>query len=207
MLAAPLLGADLRGLDVLDLCAAPGGKTGQLWEAMRGEGRLVALEIDPRRRETLRANLERLYAPHAIEIPDLSSPDQFLARLPAQSCFDRILIDAPCLALGLIGRHPEVRWDGRLQGIEAAAARQNAILTAGARLARPGALLAWVTCSPTREENEGVLASFLAAHPTWRIVDPPPASPWLQATAGTLRTRPDQFPGDGFAMTLLRLGA
>ena len=203
MLAVSLLEVQ-PGMAVLDLCAAPGGKTGQLWEALGGTGRLTALEINPHRRATLRQNLERMYGlAHAIEIPDLDDP----AKLPADESFDRILIDAPCLALGLIGRHPEVRWDGRLRGIAAMQAQQRAILAAGAARARPGARLLWVTCSPTSEENEAVVAEWLQANPDWRAVERAAPCGWVQTAGATLRTRPDRMACDGFAMTLLERSA
>lgn len=202
MLAARLLAPE-PGQAVADCCAAPGGKTGHLWELMRGRGRLVALEVSPERRRELCQAMTRLYGErHAIEIPDDN-------RLQAQS-FDRVLVDAPCQALGLIKRHPEIRWDGRLRQQAAMCATQAQVLESAARLVRPGGRLLWVTCSPTAAENEALVRPWLAAHPEWRALDPRPALPpqWADWThwsdaPGALRTRPDRLDCDAFAMILL----
>lgn len=194
------------GSAVLDLCAAPGGKTGQLWERMERRGRLSALEINPQRRAELRQTLTRLYGVnHGIELPDCEAIANF--QRPAQ--FDRVLIDAPCQALGLIGRHPEIRWDERLRHQAAMQASQRQILDQGAKFVKPGGRLLWVTCSPTVAENEGVVAPWLEANPGWWVMDPADrlqATEWgglLQLREGIVRTRPDRLACDGFAMILI----
>ncbi len=203
-LAAPLL-APAPGETVIDLCAAPGGKTGHLWEMMQGRGRLVACEIDPERRKLLRENLTRLYGPHGIEIPDFNNMNDILTNLDADAC-DKLLIDAPCQALGLIRRHPEIRWDNRLRTQDAMVASQRSLLVFGARLVRPGGSLLWVTCSPMRAENEELIAAFLAKHSDWQIAQiniPAAFSSPLVVHEGTVRTRPDALAWDAFAYTLL----
>jgi 16S rRNA (cytosine967-C5)-methyltransferase len=204
MLAATLL--DPRpGQAVLDLCAAPGGKTGHLWERMGGQGRLVAFEVDPPRRRRMKDALARLYGTdHGIETPEGGSPDA----LPATPLFDRVLLDVPCLGLGLIGRHPEARWDGRLGDSRRVTERQQALLESGSRRVAAGGRLLWVTCSPTRLENEEILGPWLGAHPDWALVDPATVLgadwvPLMQIRDGWVRTRPDRLPCDGFAMALL----
>ncbi len=201
MLAARLL-EPLEGLTVADLCAAPGGKTGHLYELMGGGGRLLAAEIDPARRPLLKESIDRLYPPgHGIELLD--------SLAPAAAACDRVLIDAPCQALGLIGRHPEIRWDGRLRHQNQMQITQRSILERGAAWVRPGGRLLWVTCSPTRVENEGVVGGFLADRPAWRLVDLAPqverlgVADWVQLDGGWARTRPDRAPCDGFAYGLL----
>lgn len=201
MLAAHILAPE-PGMAVLDFCAAPGGKTGHLWELMQGRGRLVAHEISPERRHELRRTLVRLYGEgHAIEILDAA---------PAEpQSFDRVLIDAPCQALGLIKRHPEIRWDGRLRHQGAMRATQGQVLEAAARLVRPRGRLLWVTCSPTTAENEGIVAPFLSSNPGWSLIDPRPwlpasAAAWTDWNGSALRTRPDRHDCDGFAMILLQ---
>jgi 16S rRNA (cytosine967-C5)-methyltransferase len=203
MLAAPLL-APAPGSAVLDLCAAPGGKTGHLWEWMGGRGRLVALERDPDRRQLLGPLFSRLYGPdHGIEIPDW---EPFASR--PEPVFDRVLIDAPCLALGLIRRHPEARWDDRLRHRARMESIQADLLDQGASFVRPGGRLLWATCSPTRFENETVLQSWLARHPNWHPRDPASllGAAWvegLQIEGPVVRTRPDRLDCDGFAYILI----
>jgi 16S rRNA (cytosine967-C5)-methyltransferase len=212
MLAAELLAPE-PGQAVLDACAAPGGKTGHLWQRMEGRGRLVALEVDPTRRRVLVEALERLFGSACgIAIPEATA----LEALPGAAeglpeHYDRVLLDAPCLALGLIGRHPEIRWDRRLRHAEAMVAKQAALLRAGAERVAPGGRLLWMTCSPTRLENETVMEEWLAEHPGWRLVDPAErmGAAWrelLESRGGWARTRPDRMACDGFAMALLERG-
>lgn len=211
MLAVELLGVE-PGRAVLDACAAPGGKTGHLWEKMRRRGRLVGLEVNPRRRAELVRAMERLYGPdHGIEIPDDEDLESFSLTDRNAGRFDRVLVDAPCLSLGLIGRHPEVRWQRRLRSAEAMAATQRRVLDHAAHCARDGGRLLWVTCSPTRKENESVVEGWLADHAAWRTLDPrdrlpPDLLKYVQIDRHVVRTRPDLVACDSFAMILLERG-
>lgn len=201
MLAARLL-APAPGSRVADLCAAPGGKTGHLWEWMGGRGRLVACEVDAGRRRILSESLRRLHgASSGIEITgDPAAGD---------GLFDRVLVDAPCQGLGLIARHPEIRWDGRLRRREPVLRTQRELLDQAAAWVAPGGRLLWATCSPTRAENEQVVGPWLAAHAGWRLVDPRPALDrvgalaWTQIDGDWVRTRPDRIACDGFAYGLI----
>lgn len=204
MLAARLL-APAPGERVVDYCAAPGGKTGHLWELMQGRGELRALEVNPARRKELRETLDRLYgANHGIQVAEEDRAAEGLEG----GAYDRVLVDAPCQALGLIRRHPEIRWDDRLRHLAEMQATQGQILRGAARLVRPGGRLLWVTCSPTAAENEGIVEPFLKESREWWILDPEPLLPeawraWTQTAMGVLRTRPDRMDCDGFAMILL----
>lgn len=211
-LAVRLL-APRRGEDVLDMCAAPGGKSGQIWEALGGRGTLSAWEIDPDRRRLLAESLARLYSPgHAIEILD-SPPGsgageggKAAANVAAQ--FDAVLVDAPCLGLGLGRRHPEVRWAGRLRTLPAMQAVQRDLLESASRQVRDDGRLLWVTCSPIIEENESIIEDFIGRHPEFRLLDPMGLDrfelpEWAEIAGGILRTRPDRASIDGFAMALL----
>lgn len=213
----PVILLDPRaGERVLDYCAAPGGKTGQAWEAMRGRGRLVALEVSPARREVLRETLRRIHPEALVEsgAPDAHDGREGIVVAEGEDDpalagrFDAVLVDAPCLALGLLRRHPEARWDGRLGGEREIVARQGAILRAAADRVAEGGRLAWATCSPTRDENEGVVLEFLSGNPGFRVVDPAPrlagrAFPRTVVREGFVRTIPDELDGDGFCMVLL----
>ncbi len=211
MLAVEMLGVE-PGQAVLDACAAPGGKTGYLWEKMRGRGRLVGLEVNPRRRTELIRGVERLFGPdHGIEIPDAGDLESFALTDRNARRSDRVLVDAPCLSLGLIGRHPEVRWQRRLRSVGAMAATQRRVLDHAACCARDGGRLLWVTCSPTRMENESVVEGWLDDHSEWRALDPldqlpPVLLKYVQIDRHAVRTRPDLMACDGFAMILLERG-
>lgn len=194
------------GDSVLDLCAAPGGKTGHLWERMLGKGNLVALEVNSGRRDgILKENLGRLYGQgHPIRMPAIDSLDQFDPGM----AFGRVLIDSPCLGLGLISRHPESRWDNRVRKMDMMCQQQTWILDQGSRHVGESGRLLWVTCSPTLDENEGVIHAWLGRNPGFRIVKNILVAEELMHSAcdlddGFLRTRPDRFPGDGFCMVLL----
>ncbi|MFO7898747.1 MAG: hypothetical protein R6V58_06765 [Planctomycetota bacterium] len=165
MLAARLLDPS-AGAIAADLCAAPGGKTGHLWELMGGRGKLWAAEVEPARRPMLEQALRRLHGSDpSIRILDRIDP----AAADAAARCDRVLIDAPCQALGLIGRHPEIRWDRRLDRRDPVTRTQRRLLDIGARWVRPGGRLLWATCSPTRMENEELVEGWLADNFGWQL--------------------------------------
>jgi 16S rRNA (cytosine967-C5)-methyltransferase len=146
------------GLRVLDACAAPGGKTGQLLELL-GEGAdLTAVDRDPERLARVRENLRRLRRTAALLVADLRDPPAFWDGRP----FDRILLDAPCSATGVIRRHPDIKLLRRPGDIAAFAATQRALLGAALTMLAPGGRLVYSTCSVLPEENEQVIASCLA---------------------------------------------
>jgi 16S rRNA (cytosine967-C5)-methyltransferase len=158
-LAAPWLLAD-GGKRVLDACAAPGGKTGHLLEILGSDGELTALDSDPERVEDIRQNLGRLRLDATVSVGDASNPKEWWDGEP----FDRILLDAPCSATGVIRRHPDIKCLRRESDVKALALLQRRILEAlWGTLARGGRLL-YVTCSVLAAENDDVAGDFLAAH-------------------------------------------
>jgi 16S rRNA (cytosine967-C5)-methyltransferase len=197
-LVARLVGAR-PGERVLDACAAPGGKATQLAAAVGDKGEVVALEPDAGRLERLSANVLRLGAGNVRVIRgDLAGGPPAGAEGP----FDRVLVDAPCSGLGVLGRHPEGRWWKDEAGIRACAARQAEILARAAALVRPGGALVYAVCTGEPEETTGVTAAFLAAHPEFR---PVPADAVLGAAArawtapdGSLATLGNAAGMDGF---------
>ncbi|MBN8923803.1 MAG: 16S rRNA (cytosine(967)-C(5))-methyltransferase [Rhodanobacter sp. 68-29] len=151
--------ADARdGQHVLDACAAPGGKACHLLE--RADVALTALEFEPRRTGRIRENLARLHLQADVRTGDAGDPSSWWDGQP----FDRILIDAPCSATGVLRRRPDVRLHRRADDIPALAAQQQRILAALWPLLAPGGRLLYITCSLLRAENEAVVAPFLAAH-------------------------------------------
>ena len=152
--------ADLRdGLRVLDACAAPGGKACHLLE--RADIDLTALEFDAARAERIRQNLMRLRLDAKVVIGDAGAPKGWWKGQP----FDRILIDAPCSATGVLRRRPDVRLHRRESDIAAMHAQQRRILAALWPLLAPGGRLVYITCSVLRAENEAIVSELLAAQP------------------------------------------
>ena len=190
------------GERVLDLCAAPGGKSAQIALAMGGEGVLVANEVDAARARVLAANLERLGVTNAVVLNE--TPARLAARWPES--FDAVLVDAPCSGEGMFRRDPQSReaWtDAAPRGCRK---RQGEILTAAAKMVRPGGRLLYSTCTFNGEENEGSVADFLQAHADFAPEDF--ALPGLGASrGGMLRIWPHRARGDGqFAALLRRAG-
>lgn len=164
-LAAPLLGAR-PGMRVLDACAAPGGKTGHLLEHTPGLGVLVAVDNDAARLDRVRANLARLGREAQCVLADLR--DSSGAGALHGAVFDRVLLDAPCSATGVVRRHPDIKLLRREADIAPLAATQLALLRACfARLAAGGRLV-YCTCSLLRAENDEVIGGLLASEPAAR---------------------------------------
>lgn len=156
--AAALL--DCRdGQRVLDACAAPGGKTAHLLE--RHELDLTALDLDPQRIERVRDNLARLGLTARILTGDAARP----AGWWDGHAFDRILLDAPCTASGVVRRHPDGRWLKRATDTTTLAQRQRELLEALWPLLKPGGKLLYATCSLFKAENRDVVTAFLDHHP------------------------------------------
>jgi 16S rRNA (cytosine967-C5)-methyltransferase len=160
-LAAPLLLDGLSGggrLRVLDACAAPGGKTAHLLE--RADLDLLALDVDPKRCERVRDNLQRLGLEAEVRCADAARPsDWWDGRL-----FDAILLDAPCTASGIVRRHPDVRWLRRPTDVEQLAGTQRALLDALWPVLRPGGRLLYATCSVFRAEGQTQAQAFPERH-------------------------------------------
>ena len=155
--------ADVRdGMRVLDACAAPGGKACHLLE--RADVALTAVEFDAGRAARIRQNLDRLGLAADLRIGDAGQPDAWWDGRP----FDRILIDAPCSATGVLRRRPDVRLHRRESDVPALAAQQRRILDALWPLLAPGGRLVYVTCSLLKAENEAVVQAFLAERPDAR---------------------------------------
>jgi 16S rRNA (cytosine967-C5)-methyltransferase len=151
-LPARLLG-DVGGRLVIDLCAAPGGKTAQLAAA---GARVIAVELSEKRAERLRANLKRLGLEAQIEVADA------LAWRPPEPA-EFVLLDAPCTATGTIRRHPDIAWHKTPAEVSRMAALQARLLEAAAAMLRPGAILVYASCSLQPEEGPHVVAPALAA--------------------------------------------
>ena len=162
-LAAELLQVS-AGMRVLDVCAAPGGKTGHVLELMGPGADVTAVDIDADRVGLISANLERLQRTARLCVGDARDPATFWDGRP----FDRILVDAPCSSTGVIRRHPDIKLLRRPTDVPAFTATQRAILEAAATMLAEGGRLLYSTCSVLPEENEQVIAAFLTATPAMR---------------------------------------
>ncbi len=185
---------------VLDLCAAPGGKAGQIAEAIGGDGRLTAVERHGSRARALRENLVgRLRISNA----DVVCADG--TRPPFARPFDSVLLDAPCSGLGVLRRRADARWRKDESSIASMTKLQQPLLSAAAALTRPGGILVYSVCSLEPEETDHIVSTFLAGHPAFVSED---ARPYLPAAFRgadpVLRATPWQHGTDGVFATRLR---
>lgn len=155
------------GEKILDLCAAPGGKSTQIAGALWGEGLLWANEIVRSRANILLSNLERMGAKNAV----ISSchPQKLCEAL--RGYFDRVLVDAPCSGEGMFRREPFAVSEWTPESPAACAQRQRAILDSAALAVREGGILVYSTCTFSKEENEETVAAFLDAHPEFEPIE------------------------------------
>ncbi len=145
------------GQQVLDLCAGPGIKTGQIAARMGDRGELIAVDSDPARAAQVAEQAERL------GLRSVTVVEADAAGFELGAGFDRVLVDAPCSGLGTLASRPDVRWRRSPQAIERLAELQERILSRAARLVRPGGSLVYATCTLSRAENEDVVSRLLAA--------------------------------------------
>jgi 16S rRNA (cytosine967-C5)-methyltransferase len=152
------------GERVLDLCAAPGGKTTHLAALVQGRGEVVAVELKPRRAAELQQTARRLQAANVrVELADAA-----VAR-SQEAPFDRVLVDPPCSGLGTLQARADLRWRVTPEGVGEMAGLQAAILAAGAAVVRPGGVLVYSTCTISQAENEHQVDAFLRTHPDFAL--------------------------------------
>lgn len=206
------------GERVLDLAAAPGGKTTHIVSRMENTGLVVANEIHPRRVWDLAENLERCGARNTIVLNE--SPARLEDRF--HLFFDRVLLDAPCSGEGMFRKSPSARQDWSIEHVERCAERQSGLLDQAAKMVRPGGIIVYSTCTFSPQENEAAIAGFLDRHPDFTLVDCPPipgASPgrpdWVSRVSQeiasqmnkTIRLWPHLLNGDGhYIARLQRMG-
>jgi 16S rRNA (cytosine967-C5)-methyltransferase len=186
-LAAGVLAAE-SGMLVLDTCAAPGGKTCHILESTPNL-QLTALDVEAGRLETVRDNLRRLHLQANCEATDLR-------QFATTHLFDRILLDAPCSATGIIRRHPDIKLLRRNSDIDKLAATQLALLRAAWPLLTPGGVLVYSTCSILPAENEAVVGQFLTENEDASAL--PIDADWGKQQAYGRQLFPDPHGHDGF---------
>lgn len=187
------------GETVLDLCAAPGGKTCQIQEARNSSGRVVAVDVQANRLSRVRENAARMGV-GGVE-PVLADGRQPVLGESA----DRVLVDAPCSGLGVLGRRSDARWRKTEVSMRALLPLQADLLAAGAAQVKPGGTLVYSVCSTEPEEGSRQIAAFLAGHPDFESEDVTAFLPPEVVTEGALLLYPHRHGTDGaFAARLRR---
>jgi 16S rRNA (cytosine967-C5)-methyltransferase len=200
MLVARAL-APRAGEQVLDLCAAPGGKSTHLAALMEGAGEVVAVERNPRRAGMLARTAERLHAANVrVEVADAAR------ERPEGPTFDRVLVDPPCSGLGTLQARADLRWRVAPEDVAKMASVQAAILEAGAGALRPGGVLVYSTCTISSIENERLIAAFLDSHADFALDDLAGELPNLRLAGanGAVLTLPHRDHTAGFFIARLR---
>jgi 16S rRNA (cytosine967-C5)-methyltransferase len=172
------------GERILDVCAAPGGKTTAIAQRMRNTGRVEAQDLQLDRRRMIWENCERLGIT-SVRLAEPAPPD---TRSPPP-LFDRVLLDAPCSNTGVMRRRVELRWRIRPEEIERLSRLQLDLLTKAAAQLQPGGTLVYSTCSLEPEENAGVIKQFLARHDHFHLLRDPTLLPFDQAVDGAYVAR------------------
>jgi 16S rRNA (cytosine967-C5)-methyltransferase len=203
-LAARLV-APAPGDRILDACAAPGGKTGHLLELQSEIAELLAVDISSERLARVEQNLSRLGLDATLRVGDVAEPSQWWDG----RCFDRILLDVPCSATGVIRRHPDVKLLRRREDIGEFARRQAQLLQKMWDLLKPQGRLVYASCSALSAENAAVVAEFLrntsSAQDVTRVVMGVTANELTQETGYRIAAGTDAM--DGFYYACLQKGA
>ncbi len=169
MLPARLL-APRAGERVLDLCAAPGGKSTHLAALMEGRGEVVAVERNPRRAAELQRTVERMHAKGCVRVV-LGDAAGWAGFQVEEGRFDRVLVDPPCSGLGTLQARADLRWRVSPEDVRQLAGTQAAILAAGGAAVRPGGVLVYSTCTISPTENERQISAFLESNPDFALDD------------------------------------
>lgn len=199
------------GERILDLCAAPGGKSTQIGAALNGEGLLISNEIHPARAKILSENIERMGIRNAIVT---NETPEHLSEIFVEY-FDRILVDAPCSGEGMFRKNEDAMTEWSKENVTLCAERQDGILSHAASMLRPGGRLVYSTCTFAPEENEGSISRFLEKHPEFSIVA---VEKWDGMSAGvpewisrpadgighTIRLWPHRLKGEGHYLAVLK---
>ena len=184
---------------ILDLCAAPGGKSTQIAGRMQGKGLLVSNEINQKRAKVLSRNIERLGIGNAVVTGE--APAALADRFPC--FFHRIMVDAPCSGEGMFRKEEAAITDWSEENVEMCARRQAEILDCAAAMLRPGGRLVYSTCTFAPQEDEEAVEAFLARHPEFETESV--NAPWFQESRpGMYRLWPHKLLGEGHFAAVLR---
>lgn len=201
----------MPGEKVLDLCAAPGGKSTQIAAAMEGQGILICNEIHPARAKILSENIERMGICNAIVTNE--SPQSLSAVF--SEYFDKIMVDAPCSGEGMFRKNEEAVEEWSAENVQICADRQDEILDCAAQMLRPGGRMVYSTCTFAPEENEGSISRFLKRNPEFVIAETEKTvgmeggrAEWTKEAAEglerTIRLFPHKVEGEGHFVAVLQ---
>ncbi len=183
---------------IVDVCAAPGGKTCYMAEKMGNRGHIIAGDLYEHKLEKIRATAERL----GLNIIETRQADASIFQPDLEGRADRVLCDVPCSGLGVIRKKPEIRWKGE-ESLRGLPEIQSAILETGSRYVRPGGVLVYSTCTILRRENLDVVEGFLKKHAEFRLEGfTHPATG--EASEGWITLLPHLHQTDGFFIAKLR---
>lgn len=206
------------GERILDLCAAPGGKSTQIAAKMKQQGLLVCNEIHSARAKILSENMERMGVCNSIVT---NETPQRLAQM-WDGYFDRILVDAPCSGEGMFRKNPKAWEEWSTQQVQVCALRQEEVLSCGAKMVKPGGRMVYSTCTFAPEEDEGAVWNFLKEHPDFSLVcakrysgmepgNPAWAGPYsdqdeekADELSGTIRLWPHKIKGEGHFLAIMQ---
>ncbi|MBO5303656.1 MAG: RsmB/NOP family class I SAM-dependent RNA methyltransferase [Lachnospiraceae bacterium] len=199
------------GEKILDLCAAPGGKSTQIAGKMAGEGLLLCNEIHPARAKILSENIERMGIRNAIVT---NETPQHLSEVFVEY-FDKIMVDAPCSGEGMFRKNEAACEEWSIENVLLCAKRQDEILDCAAGMLRPGGRIVYSTCTFAPEENEGSISRFLSRYPEFEILHVEKAegmsdgkSEWIENAAekieDTIRLFPHKLKGEGHYVAVLQ---
>ncbi|WP_346354546.1 16S rRNA (cytosine(967)-C(5))-methyltransferase RsmB [Azotosporobacter soli] len=182
---------------ILDVCAAPGGKTTHIATLMENTGRVIALDIHEHKLELIHQNAERLGLSN-IEpmLQDACAVDSIFPSLA-----DRVLVDAPCSGFGVLRRRADARWRKKPEMLKELPELQRRILSSAAACVKPGGILVYSTCTTEEEENQAVIGWFLAQHTDFTLA---PLPDDVSETPGMLQLWPQQDDSDGFFICRMR---
>jgi 16S rRNA (cytosine967-C5)-methyltransferase len=186
------------GETIIDVCAAPGGKTTHIAELMGDKGEVFAGDRSPSRLKKLRQNAARLELSSISTVPgDCRELTQFVGR------GDRVLLDVPCSGLGTLHRRADARWRQTSENIRELGSLQRELLETASTWVKSGGVLVYATCTIHPWENDEVIEDFLASHPDWSI-EPPPTDFMVPPEAiGWVKVWPHRYHLDGFFMVRL----
>jgi len=191
------------GMRVLDMCAAPGGKTTHLAEIMKNEGSILATDLHPHKLDLIDHNTERL----GLDIIETAPIDGRKAPefLQAES-YDAVLVDAPCSGLGVMRRKPDIKYTKREEDLENLQTIQLALLDAATKVLKIEGKLVYSTCTVDKQENEGTVKAFLATHPEMEAIqlESLPTKLAEKQANGMLQVFPQDFGSDGFFVAAFR---
>ena len=193
------------GMQIMDLCAAPGGKS-LILQSQLGPGESVlSVEIAAHKEARMLENSHRMHLPFQpiiADVLDMAQDAQYQHRA------DIILLDAPCSATGTFRRHPEIKWQKSIQNALTAQPTQKALLTAARKLLKPQGKIIYSVCSPFKEEGPDVIADFLAQHPDFKVESGLTHAPFLPNTAltpeGFVSFLPHAHQADAFFIAVLK---